>query len=225
MLKKTCQTNNPVSSKLLHCVMSGAHTHYNLLQSFSHSFPTQEFGYHSRMCALIQWSCVTLNQTASKSLVWERAVRYVIWGLCPWLRGCIWSQAPAVSHCLCCITDMAVPACFLCWSWDCFLIRICGLASDLSRHYCFCVIWYFVIQQAVESVNSGLLWILICYNYSPPPRPSFTQKAAELPSLRLQELTYSKSLSFQNTLAPHLHHASKSLMVCSLLSFFLCWNE
>lgn len=73
MWKKT-QTNRPVSLKLLHCVLSGLKcTH--MLQSLFPSSSTQEFGYQSSMSASIQWSCVTLNQTASKSIVWERAVR------------------------------------------------------------------------------------------------------------------------------------------------------
>lgn len=223
MLKKT-QTNSPVPLKLLQCVLSGPKCTHTL-QSLFPSSSTQEFGYQSSMSASIQWSCVTLNQTASKSIVWERAVRRYL-GPLPLAQGCIWAQASAISPCLSCIIDTAVPGYSLCWSCDCFLSWICGLASDLSCHYdCFCVIWYFVIQQAVESVNPGLLWILICYNYSPPPSTSFTQKAAELPSLCLQELTYVKSLSSQHTLPPHLHHASRSLMVCSFLSFFLCWNE
>lgn len=188
--------------------MSGLKCTYTIQTLSVH--PHQESGYHSSMSASTQWSCVTLNQTASKSIVWETAS----------------ALGSAFELSVCCIIVMAVPCYFLCWSCDCFLIWICLLAWDLSHHYnCFCIIWYFVIQQAVESVNPGQLWILICHNYPPPPSPSFTQKAAELPSLCLQELTYSKSLSSQHTLPPHLHHASKSLMVGNFLSFFLCWNE
>lgn len=60
--------------------------------------------------------------------------------------------------------------------------------------------------------------------------PHMVQLLSSTPSILHSEssraaLTYSKSLSSQHTLPPHLHHASKTLTVGNFLSCFLCWNE
>lgn len=133
----------------------------------------------------------------------------------PRLRSCIWAQPLAISPCLSCIADTAVPGCIFCWSHDCLadLTSRLGLrpVSSLQTFLCnfiTAVLIGEVIQPAVELVNPGLLWTRIHYDSSSPPFASSTQKTPGLPSLCLQDLTCVKSLSSQPTLPPHLHHTS-----------------
>lgn len=174
-------------------------------------------------------------------MVCEKELRDVLSGAsAPWLRSCVWAQALAISPCLSCVTDTVVPGYILCWSHDCLadltsqlgLGPLSSLRTFLCNFITVVLIWE-VIQQAVELVNPGLLWIRIHYNSFPPPLASSTQKTPGLPSLCLQDLTCIKSLSSQPTLPPHLHHASEPLTTqdsvrcdcpTSALTSHLCWG-
>lgn len=165
------------------------------------------------MSASTRWSCVTLNQTTSESIAWEKAVRCVIWSLCPWLS--LWAQSLPVLH----------------YRYGCaslFSLLILWLLSDLNLR---------LGLRPVSPLQLLLHNLVLCHLTSSGISESWsimdlrmvqllssTQSILHSESSRAA-LTYSKSLSSQHTLPPHLHHASKTLTVGNFLSCFLCWNE
>ena len=78
-------------------------------------------------------SSETLHYSAVKTAVlWERAMRSLVWGLHPVLRSCV--SAQALAPCLSYVLGTPVLTHVSCWSSP-FLMWPPGLTSDLLHHY------------------------------------------------------------------------------------------
>lgn len=227
-MKKTLNQQPCILKAVSLCVVT-SWVHKHTLQALNPLPSSQGFGCPSSRSALIRW-CLTSYQASLKSFVREKPQDVLSGASAPWLRSCIRAQALAIGPRLSCTIDMAMPGSFLCWSRDCFadLASWLGLrpASSLQtflRNFITVALISEVIQQAVELVNPGLLWIPVHYDSFPLPLASSTQKTPGLPSLCLQDLACIKSLSSQPTLPPHRHHASASLTTQTVYDVTTLW--
>lgn len=138
---KKPQNQQPYTLKATSLYIVRHQVHKHTLQSLSPSPHTQGFGCHSSRSALIWWSCVTLDQTPLRSVVWERTARHVIWGLCPLAHKLHLSSGPCYQSLpeLCCrygcawLYPLLIPwlACwfdFTAWPW----ISLIAMAISVS---------------------------------------------------------------------------------------------